>query len=244
VEGQGGALYLQGGTTHLVSSSITSNTARHQGGGIAFINLCGSSSLACSLHVPPGTTIANNSAISGGGIFLAVPRDSDISGVDLAQMQAAAPSDSNSAVYSAGVSAAPSKLLVSQRAFRVPSSVGDNGVIQLAVDVGQASTRVQVEMCDFSSNDSAYLTGAVERSAAGGRAVFQSLRLLRGSANTSYCLRVRSWLLSLHVECMPAQGCTLVRAANTACGPRASLHCIATGIVVAAAPRCHWSVLL
>jgi hypothetical protein len=189
VEGQGGGLYLQGGATYLESSSITSNFARQQGGGIAFINICGAASLACSLHLPPGTTVTNNSAQSGGGVFLSVPDNS--SGIALREIQAAAPSAANTAVYSAGVSLAPERLAVAATSFKVPSSTGDNGVINLVANVGQASTRVQVELCDFSHNDSAYLTGAVEQSGGQGAAVFSSLRLLKASVDTTYCLRVR-----------------------------------------------------
>jgi hypothetical protein len=187
VEGQGGGLYLQGGATYVDSSTITSNFARQQGGGIAFINICGASSLACSLHLPPGTTVTNNSAQSGGGVFLSVP---DNSSSALREIQAAAPSAANTAVYSAGVSLAPERLAVPATSFTVPSSTGDNGVINLVADVGQASTRVQVELCDFSHNDSAYLTGAVEQSGGQGAAVFSSLRLLKASVDTTYCLRV------------------------------------------------------
>jgi hypothetical protein len=188
VDGQGGALYLQGGATHLVSSTITSNFARHQGGGIAFINICGASSLACSLHLPPGTTVTNNSAQAGGGVFLSVPDNS--SGVALRDIEAAAPSAANTAVYAAGVSVAPERLAVTPTSFRVPSSTGDNGVIRLVADVGQVSARVQVEFCDFRHNDSAYLAGAVEQSTGEGAAVFGSLRLLKASVDTTYCLRV------------------------------------------------------
>jgi predicted outer membrane repeat protein len=190
VEGQGGALYLQGGIANLASSSIASNFARQQGGGIAFVNLCGAASDSCSLHLPPGTTITNNSAQSGGGVFLGVPGNG--TDVRLSELQAAAPDGANTAVFSAGVSVAPSMLNVTTRAFRVPSSTGDNGVIGVTADVGQASVRVQVEFCDFRQNDSAYLTGTVEQSEGGGRAVFGSLRLLKGSVDTTYCLRV-SW---------------------------------------------------
>ena len=75
----------------------------------------------------------------------------------------------------------------------MPSSTGDNGVIGLIADVKQASVRVQVEFCDFSHNDSAYLTGSVEQSLGRGQAVFRSLRLLKGSVDTTYCLRVSWW---------------------------------------------------
>jgi hypothetical protein len=57
--------------------------------------------------------------------------------------------------------------------------------------VGQAGVRVQVERCDFESNDSAFLTGAVAQSVGEGRTAFKSLRLLMGSVDTTYCLRVR-----------------------------------------------------
>jgi hypothetical protein len=188
VEGQGGTLYLQGGATHLVSSTITSNFARQQGGGIAFINLCGTSSLACSLHLPPGTTVTNNSAQLGGYVFLSVPDSS--SSVALREIEAAAPHAANTAVCSAGVSVAPTRLSVTPTSFRVPSSTGSSGVIKLMADVGQASTRVQAEFCDFSHNDSAYLSGSVEQSGGQGVAVFGSLRLLQASVDTTCCLRV------------------------------------------------------
>jgi hypothetical protein len=157
VEGQGGALHLQGGSTSLNSTIITGNHARQRGGGVAFENICGSRSLACNLRLGDGTVVEGNSAEAGGGVFLATPENR---GVDIREIEGRAPADRNRAVYSAGVSVAPSMLNVSNRYFTVPSSTGDNGRIGVRAHVGQPQVKVAVEFCDFSHNDVAYLTGA------------------------------------------------------------------------------------
>jgi hypothetical protein len=179
---------LQGGLTQLHATNVTGNNARQQGGGIAFVNICGSSS-SCALELLNGTTVEGNSAQSGGGVFVAVPGNT---GVNLTQISRSAPGDKNTAVYSAGVSVAPFLLAIDRTDFRVPSSTGENGLIPLVARVGQGSIRVLVEFCDQYKNDRAYLTGVVESSGGdrNGTAEFRTLRLLAGTKGRTYCLTV------------------------------------------------------
>jgi hypothetical protein len=72
----------QGGLTQVYATNVTGNNARQQGGGIAFVNICGSSS-SCALELLNGTTVEGNSAQSGGGVFVAVPGNT---GVNLTQI--------------------------------------------------------------------------------------------------------------------------------------------------------------
>jgi hypothetical protein len=181
---------MQGGLTTLYATNVTGNSARQQGGGIAFANICGSSS-SCALNLLNGSAVEANSAQSGGGVFIAVPGNT---GANKTQLAAAAPADKNTAVYSGGVSMAPSWLGVNRADVHVPSSTGVNGLIPLEARVGQGSIRVLVEFCDLYQNDRAYLTGVVEKSGAdrNGTTQFRTLRLLAGTTGRSYCLMVGS----------------------------------------------------
>jgi hypothetical protein len=199
---------MQGGANELNDTRITNNTAQQRGGGIVFANNYNTSS--CYLRLS-NTTLRGNHALSGGGIFVAVPGNG---GINITQLEQAAPASGNTAVYSAGVSIAPLQLAIDTAEFQVPSSAADNGLIPLVVYAGEAFVRVQVDFCDNNTDMEAYLSGAVEKSQADGRGTteFRALRLLDGTVGRVYCLRVSGWWRA-------AAWCVSVVAGSNIAGP-------------------------
>jgi hypothetical protein len=198
----GGGVYQSGGTTTFASSTISGNRAQQQGGGVAFTDVCGQASLAhvhasaCSLTIGPGTAIAHNFALVGGGVFVATPGTQGINTSEL--MIATARGGGNVAVYSADVALAPghnSLALTQYTKESVASSIGTTGEMGLVVSADQTATRLQVEFCRVEERGGAYLTGIESGTVPTSSntvhsASFDGLRLMGAADNTSYCLRV------------------------------------------------------
>jgi hypothetical protein len=199
--GTGGGVYQSGGTSSFRASTISSNRAQQQGGGISFQDVCGqgpdtdAENMQCSLAVA-GTTITRNTALVGGGIFIATP---GTQGINISQlMQSTARCGGNVAVYAKNVAIAPkqdSLAIVQYTNEAVASSTGATGAMGLVVSADQNSTRLQVEFCSVEERGVAYLTGIESGTAPTSNTSvyatsFAGLRLMGGADNTSYCLRV------------------------------------------------------
>jgi predicted outer membrane repeat protein len=111
----GGGVYHSGGSNTFAASTFSSNRAQQQGGAIAFQDVCGRRSsadadssaptTACSLSVTKGTTIGRNTALVGGGIFVATPGTRGINSSEL--LMATGRAGGNVAVYSPDLALAP-----------------------------------------------------------------------------------------------------------------------------------------
>jgi hypothetical protein len=201
----GGGVYQSGGNNTFASSSAFSlNRAQQQGGAVAFHDICGDASYvgaqhnvsatACLLNVTAGTAIAGNTALVGGGVFVATP---GTRGINTSQL-AIATAGGNAAVYAEDLAIAPGReslALTRLTKDAVASSIGKAGAMGLVVSADQNSTRLQVEFCRVEGRGGAYLTGIESVTVPTSNktlysASFEGLRLMRGADNASYCLRV------------------------------------------------------